>query len=182
MIGVGATADITFSSQNTNYCHLYMTPPGAPEMTLSEGYFSSKIVTTAPLMTAGTYNVVLYCWDALGAAASQTTTFTVAPTTAPAPSGGSGGGTVSKMVLGAFASNVSCVNIPRNLIRGSESSYVTTLQDFLSSKGFLKESSTGFYGDKTVEAVKDYQASKGLPTTGMVHDFTRQAIVTDTCQ
>jgi peptidoglycan hydrolase-like protein with peptidoglycan-binding domain len=88
----------------------------------------------------------------------------------------------ASQVLGAFTSNTSCTDIPRNLIRGSESSYVTLLQDFLYNNGFLNESSTGFYGDKTVEAVKDYQATRGLPTTGMVYDFTRQAIYTDTCQ
>jgi peptidoglycan hydrolase-like protein with peptidoglycan-binding domain len=122
--------------------------------------------------------------NGVGVSAKDTLYVTTTPRVVLTPlvPASSGGGTVSKMVLGAFASNVSCTDIPRNLIRGSESSYVTTLQDFLSSKGFLKESSTGFYGDKTVEAVKDYQASKGLPVTGMVYDFTRQAIVTDTCQ
>jgi peptidoglycan hydrolase-like protein with peptidoglycan-binding domain len=151
-----------------------MTPPGAPEMTLTEGYFSSKTVTTAPLMTAGNYNVVLYCWDASGAAANQTMTFNVKSAALQIK--------LNQMVLGASTSNTSCVDIPRNLIRGSESSYVTTLQNFLFNTGFLNETSTGFYGDKTVEAVKDYQASKGLPVTGMVYDFTRQAIVADTCQ
>lgn len=44
------------------------------------------------------------------------------------------------------------------------------------------DTSTGFYGDKNVEAVKDYQTSKGLPITGMVHDFTRQAIKAESYQ
>lgn len=74
-----------------------------------------------------------------------------------------------------------CVDIPRNLHRGAESSSVTTLQKFLQSKGLISEV-TGFYGDKTIEAVKDYQASVGLPTTGMVYEVTRQAIRDETCQ
>jgi peptidoglycan hydrolase-like protein with peptidoglycan-binding domain len=84
------------------------------------------------------------------------------------------------VVLGDFASNISCINLSRDLHRGTESSSVTDLQKFLSQKGFLTDI-TGFYGDKTVEAVKDYQASKNLPVTGMVYDFTRQAISNDSC-
>ena len=84
-------------------------------------------------------------------------------------------------VLGAYTSNVSCVDVPRNMHRGAESSSVTTLQEFLIQKGFLTGPSTGFYGDKTVEAVKDYQASRDLPVTGMVYDVTRQTIKAETC-
>ena len=40
---------------------------------------------------------------------------------------------------------------------------------------------TGFYGDKTIGAVKDYQMAKGLPITGMVYDATRAAIKAETC-
>ena len=83
-------------------------------------------------------------------------------------------------VLGDFAS---CVDISSNLYRGQESEDVKSLQNFLSSKNLLsKEYITGVYRDKTVEAVKDYQASKGLPTTGMVYDFTRKAIEEETCR
>lgn len=75
-----------------------------------------------------------------------------------------------------------CVNLSRNLHRGAESTQVSDTQSFLYEKGFLTEEPSGFYGDKTVEAVKDYQASKGLPVTGMVYDFTRQSIKEETCQ
>ncbi len=84
----------------------------------------------------------------------------------------------SSQVLGV---SVMCVDIPRNMHRGAESSYVSTLQKFLQDKGFLSEVS-GFYGDKTVEAVKDYQASKGLSVTGMVYNLTREIIKKETCQ
>lgn len=82
-------------------------------------------------------------------------------------------------VLGA---TTACVDLPYNLYRGFESPSVSTLQSFLSRKGFLNENSTGFYGDATVAAVNKYQQSKGLPMTGMVYDFTRAAIKTETCQ
>ena len=83
-------------------------------------------------------------------------------------------------VLGVSVSNLGCANIPYNLHRGAESKNVTKLQKFLQEKGLLSDV-TGFYGDKTVEAVKDYQASKNLPVTGMVYDFTRQVIKEDSC-
>ena len=86
-------------------------------------------------------------------------------------------------VLGDYTSNVSCTNLPHNFNRGAESEDVKNLQNFLSSKNLLsKEYITGVYRDKTIEAVKDYQASKGLPTTGMVYDFTRKAIEEETCR
>jgi peptidoglycan hydrolase-like protein with peptidoglycan-binding domain len=40
---------------------------------------------------------------------------------------------------------------------------------------------SGFYGDKTIEAVKRYQRNKGLPETGMVYEFTRSMIAKDSC-
>ncbi len=93
-----------------------------------------------------------------------------------------GTGRMGGMTQGAYASNVQCLNLPRNLLRGSESSTVTSLQNFLIQKGYLEAPSTGFYGDNTIEAVKDYQISKGLPATGMVYDFTRKAIEEETCR
>ena len=87
--------------------------------------------------------------------------------------------TSSSAVLGVASM---CVNLPINLIRGAESSSVSLLQSFLLEKGFMEGEVTGFYGDKTVEAVKDYQASVGLPTTGMVYDFTREAMRAESCQ
>ncbi|MCX6757055.1 MAG: peptidoglycan-binding domain-containing protein, partial [Candidatus Nomurabacteria bacterium] len=86
---------------------------------------------------------------------------------------------VGSQVLGV---STICTNIPRNLHRGAESNSVKNLQTFLQDKGLLSDTPTGFYGDKTVEAVKDYQAMKGLPQTGMVYTFTRQAIKAESCR
>ncbi|MFA5132331.1 MAG: peptidoglycan-binding domain-containing protein [Candidatus Paceibacterota bacterium] len=83
------------------------------------------------------------------------------------------------LVLG---SSTVCTSLPYNLHRGAESPSVVSLQTFLSSKGFLEGEATGFYGDKTVEAVKAYQSSVNLPATGMVYSFTREAIRAESCQ
>ena len=82
------------------------------------------------------------------------------------------------LVLGA---STACASLTRNLHRGDESSVTTQLQSFLYDKGFLKESSTGFYGDKTVEAVKAYQSSRGISPSGMVYEVTRAMIKRDSC-
>ncbi len=84
----------------------------------------------------------------------------------------------SPSVLGA---STVCVDLPINMHRGYESYGVTKLQEFLKLRNFMGEV-TGFYGDKTVVAVKEYQASRGLPVTGMTYDFTRSAIKGETCQ
>jgi hypothetical protein len=81
-------------------------------------------------------------------------------------------------VLGA---STVCLELSTNFHRGKEGEDVTNLQSFLISQGFLTTSSSGFYGDMTVEAVKDYQKSRGLKETGMVYDLTREAISQDSC-
>lgn len=87
----------------------------------------------------------------------------------------------SPAVLGVSTS-ATCINLPMNLRRGVEKPSVVLLQSFLLEKGFMEGEVTGFYGDKTVGAVKDYQASTGLPVTGMVYNFTREAIRAESCR
>lgn len=84
-------------------------------------------------------------------------------------------------VLGVSISAL-CTDLPYNFHRGNESLSVKNLQSFLISSGYMDGEVTGFYGDKTVEGVKTYQGTKGLPVTGMVYDFTRSAIKADSCQ
>jgi hypothetical protein len=76
----------------------------------------------------------------------------------------------------------SCTTLDSNLHRGHETLSVSTLQDFLIGKGLLSGKASGFFGDLTVIAVKGYQRSQGLPETGMVYDFTREAIKQETCK
>lgn len=95
----------------------------------------------------------------------------------------SGGGAylgATSQVLGVSTS-ATCVDISANLHRGDETSNTFKLQSFLNKTGLLVVAPSGFYGDQTIEAVKKYQAKKGLPVTGMVYDFTRQAIKAETC-
>lgn len=82
-------------------------------------------------------------------------------------------------VLGA---SITCVNLSRNLHRGMESVIVTQLQSFLQENGIFVDSPTGFYGDKTIEAVKVFQKNQNLTVTGMVYENTREAIRSMTCQ
>ena len=81
-------------------------------------------------------------------------------------------------VLGA---SIKCVQIPSNLHRGKEGKVVTDLQEFLATAGFLSLAPSGFYGDKTILAVKEYQAARGIPVTGMVYGMTRAAIESEAC-
>ena len=81
----------------------------------------------------------------------------------------------------AKADTGSCVDISKNLAKGNRSAFTSSLQTFLIQKGLLSGEPSGFYGDLTVSAVKAYQRSLGLPETGFVYDFTRQAIRQETC-
>lgn len=83
---------------------------------------------------------------------------------------------------GVLGVSTMCVDLPINMHRGAESNDVKNLQVFLISKGLLTEDVSGFYGDSTVTAVRDYQLSKDLPVTGMVFDFTREMIRAESCK
>jgi murein L,D-transpeptidase YcbB/YkuD len=101
----------------------------------------------------------------------------------PATSAVSTATSVTPQVLGISTSSL-CLDAPRNMHRGhNEPREVLRLQSFLAEKGFLEEDNvTGFYGDKTIEAVKDYQASVGLPVTGMTYSLTREAMRMESCR
>ena len=67
-------------------------------------------------------------------------------------------------------------SIDTNLKYGQKGTEVTELQDFLNDKGFLGTSPSGFFGLLTLRAVKAYQASKKLPSSGFVGPMTRESI------
>lgn len=58
---------------------------------------------------------------------------------------------------------------------------VSTLQDFLQSKGFLSSEPTGFFGGLTIQAVKSFQRINGMNPTGYVGPLTRAKIKVLTC-
>src|SRR3989344_6015516 len=58
---------------------------------------------------------------------------------------------------------------------------VSTLQDFLQSKGYLNSEPTGYFGLLTFKAVKDFQKANGISPTGYVGPITRAKIKALTC-
>lgn len=68
------------------------------------------------------------------------------------------------------------VTITKNLFLGTRGAQVTTLQDFLIAKGYMRGASTGYFGVVTFKAVRDFQGAFMIPYTGFVGPLTRQAI------
>lgn len=64
----------------------------------------------------------------------------------------------------------------KNLKYGQRDKEVTELQDFLIDKGFLKTPPSTFFGLLTLKAVKMYQTSIGVSSTGFVGILTREKI------
>ncbi len=137
---------------------------------------------TFKLTGAGVYTYWGHAWSqAAGWSTQQGGTVTCSASIPSTGSDSSGGDSSagSPTVLGVSAG---CVDLPYNFHRGNESQSVVNLQTFLIARGYLSGEVTGFYGDKTVEAIKTYQGAHNLPATGMVYDFTRAAIKADSCQ
>lgn len=89
--------------------------------------------------------------------------------------------TKKALILAIFLSLplISFASIDINLKYGSTGSAVTELQEFLVSKGFLNTQPTGNFYSLTLAAVKAYQTSANVPSTGFVGPLTRAAINTD---
>ncbi len=84
------------------------------------------------------------------------------------------------------SSSGSAVSLPRTLSRGSEGSDVTALQNFLITQGHLPPgNATGYFGPLTESAVKAFQKSQGIVSSGspqttgygMAGNLTRSKIV-----
>lgn len=76
----------------------------------------------------------------------------------------------------------SCTDITVNLFRYQESPNVLAVQNFLFSKGFLKATPNGYFGNQTLAAVKLYQQSKGLSPVGSTGPLTRAFIKKESCE
>lgn len=70
----------------------------------------------------------------------------------------------------------SFASIDKNLKYGQRDKEVTELQEFLIDKGFLKTTTSNFFGILTLRAVKTYQKSADISPTGYVGILTRQKI------
>ncbi|MCX6751592.1 MAG: peptidoglycan-binding protein [Candidatus Nomurabacteria bacterium] len=79
----------------------------------------------------------------------------------------------------------SCVSIVNNLRYrdrdANKNGEVSTLQDFLQSKGYLNSEPTGYFGLLTFKAVKDFQKDNGISPTGYVGPATKAKIKALTC-
>jgi peptidoglycan hydrolase-like protein with peptidoglycan-binding domain len=79
----------------------------------------------------------------------------------------------------------SCVNLNNNLRYQSRDTNtngeVSTLQDFLQSKGYLNNEPTGYFGFLTLKAVMSFQNGSGIDATGYVGPITRAKIKSVTC-
>lgn len=81
-------------------------------------------------------------------------------------------------------SNGSCVDLSYNLSYGQKGSQVSMLQRFLVAQNYPGGGSwmiTGYYGQATVQAVRNFQQTHGLSATGSVDAATRAAISNASC-
>ena len=77
------------------------------------------------------------------------------------------------------ATSGSCVNLSSTLSYGSSGTQVSRLQSFLVSQNYPGGGSwmvTGYFGQATAAAVRDFQQAHGLPQTGSVDSSTLAAI------
>src|SRR3989338_3532274 len=78
----------------------------------------------------------------------------------------------------------SCVTIGADLSVGSRGSDVSALQTFLVSQNYPGGGSwmvTGYFGQATAQAVRNFQGQQGLASTGSLDASTRAAISRVTC-
>lgn len=73
----------------------------------------------------------------------------------------------------------SFASIDKNLKYGQKDAEVKELQEFFIQKGLLNTTPSNYFGQLTFKAVKAYQASINLPTTGFVGALTREKINTE---
>lgn len=77
-----------------------------------------------------------------------------------------------------------CVSLTSNLSYGSQGGEVSQLQQFLVNQGYPGVGSwmvTGYFGDATIQAVRYFQQTAGVPVTGYVDAATRSAIQSRSC-
>ncbi|OGG79946.1 hypothetical protein A3A39_01000 [Candidatus Kaiserbacteria bacterium RIFCSPLOWO2_01_FULL_54_13] len=84
----------------------------------------------------------------------------------------------------APVSTSGCVVLTSDLSFGSRGSEVTKLQQFLVAQNYPGGGSwmiTGYFGQATVQAVRNFQQTAGLSMTGSLDSATRSAIQTRSC-
>jgi hypothetical protein len=84
----------------------------------------------------------------------------------------SGGGTGNATSTVPFPPRP-CRPLVRNLLQGMRGDDIKDMQDTLIGQGILTGTSTGFFGEKTREALKHFQAQNGITAVGLVGPQTR---------
>lgn len=112
----------------------------------------------------------------------STTSQTEAPVKASTETGSNTGGTKTDIPPAGINQ---CASLTKNIGYGSRDvgdfADVSMLQDFLSTNGYLRGTSTGFFGKATLGAVKAFQSANGITPTGYVGTYTRAAITKIDC-
>ncbi len=99
------------------------------------------------------------------------------------------------LTLSIFASNTAyadtfvptpCITFTHNLSFKSNDTQtdgeVSALQTFLQDEGYLRVDPTGFFGLATLRAVKKFQSTYSIPTTGYVGTLTRKKMKVLSCE
>ncbi|MBI5003808.1 peptidoglycan-binding protein [Candidatus Kaiserbacteria bacterium] len=135
--------------------------------TTESGLFGpgSFSVTVPNIVCATTYHAAAYAQNAVGMNYGNDITFASDPCTPSAAATSSG------QVLGVSITDTSLVDtsckIDRMLSRGTHGPAVTCLQKTLvAQKLLLEDSVTGYFGPGTEEAVRQFQASRGVVSNG----------------
>jgi peptidoglycan hydrolase-like protein with peptidoglycan-binding domain len=83
----------------------------------------------------------------------------------------------SAVIAGAIAfSLATATNAQAAITQGASGLLVTGLQERLKTLGYLAESPSGYFGDKTREAVVKFQRDRKLTVDGVVGDQTEKAL------
>ncbi len=82
--------------------------------------------------------------------------------------------------------NINCAPMPSTSLKlgvrdNEKSGDVTSLQKMLIEKGYMKDQATGFFGNITVTAVKEFQKKKGIPSSGVAGQTTIAKIRGEVC-
>lgn len=84
-----------------------------------------------------------------------------------------------------FANTYNCLDLTYNTGLGSKdlntNGEVTSLQDFLRAGNYLKVEPTGYFGNLTVQAVKDFQSANNIEPVGQVGQITKKQIKNLSC-
>lgn len=87
----------------------------------------------------------------------------------------------SVIFITSSASAMTCTSLTKALSKGSENGEVLKLQQFLFDSGYLTTKPNGYFGDRTVMAVKKFQKEKGLAQAGTVGPLTRTKLKDMSC-